>query len=348
MKIKIKIIFSIIILLLTVNLYSQTKVLPPDSGIYAGAFPDMGSTEDSVTKYRISEYINLTGHIPMWICFSNNWINGIKFPIKAVNTIADFKAIPYIRLMPRHDWTMGRRDPVYDLDYIIDGNFDDDLIKWAEDAKKYGKPLLVEFAPEMNGNWFPWSGIFNGKKRGSEKYIKAHRHIVDLMKDEGAFNITWMFHVNAVSDPKLNWNEMRDYYPGDDYIDWIGMSIYGSQKPGSDFTDFIKVFQSAYWEMEKISLKKPLAIAEFGVIEDPPKGNKSKWLREAFETILSGFYPRIKAISYWHSLFDNEDGSISNMRLDSTPDVLAVYKEFISKDVFKQTIKISGKNKKQK
>jgi hypothetical protein len=330
---------TIILILIPVLGFSQAKIsgklLPPKTGIYAGVFPDMGSTEDSVTNDRISDYINLTGSNPVWVCFSNSWFWGIKFPLENVKTIAKFNVIPYIRIMPRSDWTSGRKDPVYGLDKIADGTFDDDIIQWAKDARKYGKPLLVEFAPEMNGNWFPWSGVFNGKKEGAELYIEAHRHVVELMRDEKADNITWMFHVNSDSEPNKNWNRMKEYYPGDDYIDWIGMSVYGSQKPGWEWKSFLSVFQSAYWQMEKISKTKPLAISEFGVVEDPNSGNKAVWIKEAFETILSGMYPRIKAISYWHSSFDDHKGVISNMRVDSSPEVLKVYKDYISMDKFK-------------
>jgi len=332
----------LIFILITSSGFSQTKqakisgkLLPPKAGIYAGVFPDMGSTEDSVTNDRISDYINLTGSNPVWVCFSNSWFWGIKFPLENIKTVAKFDAIPYIRIMPRSDWTSGRKDPVYGLDKIADGTFDDDIIQWAKDARKYGKPLLVEFAPEMNGNWFPWSGMFNGKKEGAELYIEAHKHVVELMRDEKATNITWMFHVNSVSEPNKSWNKMKEYYPGDDYIDWLGMSVYGSQKPGWEWKNFLTAFQSAYWQLEKVSGKKPIAISEFGVVEDPNSGNKADWIKEAFETILSGNYPRIKAISYWHSSFDNPDGSISNMRIDSSPEVLKVYKDYISMDKFK-------------
>ncbi|MDD5361436.1 MAG: glycosyl hydrolase [Ignavibacteria bacterium] len=342
---KNKILFVIFFFLLAAGIYSQEnkggKLLPPETGIYAGVFPDMGSTEDSITKNRISEYIKLTGHKPVWICFSNNWFKGIKFPLAGVKTVAEFGAIPYIRIMPRHDWTEGRPDFVYGLELIADGTYDNDLKKWADDAKTYGKPLLAEFAPEMNGNWFPWSGLFNGKKSGAELYKDAHRHVVEIMRDEGADNITWLFHVNAVSEPVAKWNTMKAYYPGDKYIDWIGMSVYGSQKPGATWEKFLDVFQTAYWQMEKISSKKPLFIAEFGVVEDPAMGSKQEWIKEAFTAITGGMYPRIKAISYWHSSFDNEDGSISNMRVDSSPEVLKTYKDFINSDIFKAALRFS-------
>ncbi|MCE1163830.1 MAG: hypothetical protein LWX07_00350 [Bacteroidetes bacterium] len=341
MKVKI---LLIIISLLAVCIHAQEKYgkfLPPVTGIYAGVFPDMGSTEDSVTKERIKDYIDISGHNPVWVCFSNNWFKGIKFPMNNCKVIASFNSVPYIRIMPRNDWITGRKDYIYALERIVDGTYDDDLIKWADDAKKFGKPVLAEFAPEMNGNWFPWSGVFNGGKKGAELYKDAHRHIVEIMRDEDADNITWMYHVNAVSDPLKDWNTLKSYYPGDDYIDWIGMSVYGSQKPGWHWDKFSDVFTPAYREMEKISSKRPLAIAEFGVVEDPNGGSKAEWIREAFDAVMSGRFPRIKAISYWHSSFDNEDGSISNMRIDSSPEVLQAYKDLINSAVFKTSVRFS-------
>lgn len=311
------------------------KLVPPSNGMYAGVFPDMGNTEDSLTTGRIQEYLDITGTKPVWICFSNSWFYGIKFPMDKAKSVDGFNSIPYIRIMPRSDWGTGRPDPLYGLDRIADGDFDEDLRKWARDAKKFGKPILVEFAPEMNGNWFPWCGLFNFEEEGADLYKDAHRRVVKLMRDEGADNLTWMYHVNAVSEPNAEWNTFESYYPGDDYIDWLGMSVYGSQKVGWPWVKFSPNFKNAYREFEKLSKDKPIALVEFGVVEDPSGGNKVEWVREAFETVLSGKYPRLKAISYWHSSFDNADGSISNMRIDSSPEVLKVYNDYINRDVFK-------------
>ena len=321
------------ILMFTGSIFAQ-KLLAPANGIYAGIFPDMGNTEDSLTTGRIQEYLSITGAEPLWVCFSDSWFYGIKFPKDKAEAVAGFNSIPYIRIMPRSDWGTGRPDPIYSLDKIAAGDFDKDLIRWAKDAKKFGKPILVEFAPEVNGNWFPWSGIFN-EVDYAELYVEAHRHVVELMRDAGADNLTWMYHVNAVSEPNADWNRIGSYYPGDDYIDWLGMSVYGSQKKGWPWTAFYPIFSNAYRELERLSKSKPIAVAEFGVVEDAESGSKSEWIRDAFETMLSGKFPRLKAISYWHSSFDNADGTISNMRVDSSPEVLKVYNEYINRDVFK-------------
>ena len=36
--------------------------------------------------------------------------------------------------------------------------------RWADAARAFGKPMIVFFANEMNGDWFPWSGSFYGGK----------------------------------------------------------------------------------------------------------------------------------------------------------------------------------------
>lgn len=327
------------------NVYSQYKLLPPDNYIYAGVFPDMGGTEDSVTAGRLEEYKKLSGHKPVWVYFSNNWFGRIKFPSKEVQLIKESGSIPYIRMLPRSNFGEGKQDPVYRINRFIEGIFDDELLNWARDAKKTGIPLLVEFAPEMNGNWFPWSGIFTGggKKNkfgsdneadGPERYKAAYRHIIDLFREEGVNNITWVYHPNALSDPQKSWNTLKSYYPGDDYIDWIGVSIYGSQKPGWEWTQFTDIFDGVYKELCEVSDTKPLTIVEFGVVEDAERGNKANWLKAAFDSFVSGRYPRIQAISYWHSRWRNPDGTISNMRIDSSPDVLEVYRAYINGEYF--------------
>lgn len=101
-------------------------------------------------------------------------------------------------MMPRSDWTEGRQDPVYSLQNIIDGKFDTELRQYAQDAKKFSTPLLIEFGTEMNGDWFPWSGTYN---EGPIVFRDAYRHIIDIFNQEGANNVTWFFHVNDYPAP---------------------------------------------------------------------------------------------------------------------------------------------------
>jgi hypothetical protein len=339
-----------ITLIFAIPLFSQTlKLAPPETGIYQGAFPDMGATEDSVTKERILEFDSLVRNPAVWVYFSDNWFKGIIFPGQKVETIKSLGKIPFIRMMPRSGFFENSPDPVYTLQKIIDGIFDNELIQYAKDAKDTKSPLMIEFGCEMNGDWFSWSGKFNGGGNkneygnpeladGPERFRDAYRHIINIFRKEGVGNVTWVYHLNSDSFPAEDWNTMSAYYPGDDYIDWIGASVYGAQIPGEKWKSFTDIMDRCYIELSGISEIKPLAVLEFGVIEEPEKGNKSNWIQEALQSLIDGNYPRIKAISYWHSAWQNENKKISNLRIDSSIGSLKVYRKLINNPIFKPIV----------
>lgn len=335
-------------MLISGSIFSQEngiKLLPPADGyIYHGAFPFMGNTEDEVTKDRIEMFEQLAGKKIAWVNFSNNWYKGIVFPARDVQLINSLGKIPYIRMMPRSNYNTFQTDPLYTYDNILKGKFDKQLHKWAADARDKNVPLMLEFGTEVNGNWFPWSGSWNGGRYkdfgdkneadGPEKFRETYRYIIDIFRDEKAYNITWVFHPNGVSAPDEAWNSADAYYPGDDYIDWIGVSVYGSQHPGTYWYEFDDVMSKAYSSLKKISTKKPMAVFEFGVTEDPAKGNKAEWIVSALSSFISKRYPLIKAISYFQTEFKNTDGTISDLKINSSESSLSAYKNLIQSIVF--------------
>lgn len=323
------------------------KLIAPVNGVYQSAFPDFGGSEDIVTDQRINNFKKLIGKKIVWACVSDNWgTSKIKFPSKAIKLLEKHKIIPYIRLMPRTSLDEGVREKNYSLQRIINGVFDSRLIKWANEAKATNKPLMIEFGCEMNGDWFQWSGVNNGGKitnhygnpklaDGPERYRDAYRHIINLFRKVGVHNVNWVFHVDAHSYPNEPWNQMARYYPGDSYINWIGVSAYGALFPGDDWVSFTSVMDHAYPQLAKISKKKPLAVLEFGVTEYPNNiYKKASWIKNALQSIKMGRYPRIKAISYWHENWENDDGTTSRLRLDSSPVTLKTYRKYISNPYF--------------
>jgi len=257
--------------------FSNNKLLPPTSGIYHSAYPDFGGTEDIVSASRITDFETLVGKKIVWAYFSNNWYDSIQFPTTAVNTIHNAGKVPFIRMMPRTNFDVGGPDPNYTMQKIIDGVFDAQLTQWAIDAKNTNIPLLVEFGTEVNGNWFPWNGQYNGADEttgygdpnlfdGAERFRDAYQHIIDICNSNGANNITWFFHVDAYSEPNVDWNKIEYYYPGDDYIDWLGVSIYGPQTNNEDYQEFSEIMNDIYPSLTALS-NKPIAILEFAITE---------------------------------------------------------------------------------
>jgi hypothetical protein len=313
---------------------------PTGNRIYFGAFPDFGGPEDIVTADRIEQFNSLAGKKIIWAYFSNNWgQDGVAFPRARVDTIHSTDTIPFVRMMPRRFFE-DPHDKTFSLQKIIDGVFDTDLHQYARDVKAYGHMVLIDFAVEMNGDWFPWSGVFNGgattdgygdpaRADGPERFIDAYRHIIDIFRNEHVDNVTWFFHPDIYSHPEGQaWNEPKAYYPGDDYIDWVGISAYGPQHPAEDYWDtFSTILTERQAQVLAISPNKPLALLEFGVTDHHPLGRKDEWITNAFNTILDENHPvQFKAISWWHENWEERDNLWATIRIDSSAESLAAFR----------------------
>ena len=322
------------------------KVLPSQWGVYHGAFPDL--PEGPALGIR-SNVTDLEGHLAKnlaYVMIANDWVDGANFPWDAIDEVSKMNRTPYVRMLPRSTRTQNTGiDPVYTLQSFLAGRHDAVLQEWARNAKLTGMPLMVEFAPEANGRWYPWNGSWNGAgvtngygdpnlADGPERFRDVYRRVVNIFNAVGATNVTWVVHVDSQPRPAEAWNKMAAYYPGDQYIDWIGISVFGAQFPWEFWDSFENIFDAAYEEFKAISATKPLAVVEFGVIEDEFDVNrKAKWLTDALKSIQDERYPRVKAISYWHesSWVPSKN---NNLRIDSSPAALNAYAREIRNELF--------------
>jgi Glycosyl hydrolase family 26 len=321
------------------------KVGPPVRGMYHSAYPDFVDNEDKVAGWRIRQFERLAGKRVAWVYFSDNWTHGIRFPAKNVRIIHNLGRLPFVRLMARSTWREGGGDPVYTMQRMVAGDFDAALTRWFTAARDTGIPMMVEFGTEVNGDWFPWNGLWNGGGTttgygdpavadGPERFVDAYRHLVDLSRAAGATNLTWVYHVNADSRPRKPWNTIAAYYPGDAYVDWIGVSIYGNQSPGDYFGSFRELLDRCYGQLAALSADKPLAVLEWGIAQHPSRGTKAGWIANALRWMRSGRWPRLAAASYWHEDWPNADGTRTNMRIDTSPAVRAAYRAGVASGFF--------------
>lgn len=335
----------------------RTVVAPPAEGIYHAAFPydDAGDGgEDDVTEELVEAFESTAGRRIAWAYFTNAWIGGsIRFPRAQVEAIAATGAVPFVRLHPRSElvWPIRTPDPLFTLNAILSGRFDDGLRGWARAARDARVPLMVELGTEVNGSWFPWNGLWAGAgdtggygdprwPDGPERFREAYRRVVRLFRAEGAMNVTWVFHVNAGSSPDLWWNQPRWYYPGDAYVDWLGTSAYGSVALGERWRPFAAALRPSYRALVRLSSTKPIAVLEFGVPEDAASGDKAAWIRAAFAEIESGRYPRLKAISWWNERWVDEEERRVDLRIDSSPAALAAYRAGIDGSGFVERARV--------
>ena len=319
----------------------QTLTLPK-AGVMWGAYMDFGDTEDGVTLEGILKFEKLVGGRPAIIASSSYW-GEQSFPTKNLELINRHGAIPIVYWSP---WDKPYRESKgpdrFSLKSIIAGTWDTYIDQWADSAKAFGQPFFVSFCNEMNGDWFPWSGQFyGGEDGGAEVFKTAWRHVVDRVRARGATNIVWVFHVNNYPATDDEWNVMRQYYPGAGYVDWLGLSVYGKQFYAGDWAKFRDLLDWPYREISALDPKKPIMLAEFGVGEFPKAGSKAQWIADAFQIIPE--YPRLKAAIFWHERWQNEDGTYSNLRVNSSAAALAAFRKGIARPEWRGEQRLSPK-----
>lgn len=319
-------------------------ILPPSGYLYHGVYPGgITGEEDDLSLNDLTSYETAAAKRAAWVYFSHNWYAERSFPLETVTWIRETGSIPFIRLMLRSSADTDIAEPLYTLQNIITGQFDEDLRSWCASARDFATPLLVEYGTEVNGEWFSWNGIWNGagqsdgygdpdKPDGAERFRDAYRHIIQICRNEGANNVIWAFHLNANDCPDEEWNAFENYYPGDDYIDWIGISNYGAQTPQDDYWGEFRInIDAVYPRVEALATDKPIFIAEFGATRNNPLGDQVEWARAALTDILSFRWPRIIGFSWWNERWQNDDNPAhdTNMRLQDNPELQTVFQELV-------------------
>lgn len=150
---------------------------------------------------------------------------------------------------------------------------------------KYDKhPFLIRIGYEFEGKWNDYNAAY---------FVLAWRRIVDSLRDNGVDNFATVFASSTYALPREKWEE---YWPGDDYVDWIGYSYWTNKSASPIALEFAQ---------EK---GKPVFIAETtprGFWLDKASGNLiwSDWYAQLFDHIER--YPDlIKAVSYINTHWD--------------------------------------------
>jgi len=198
------------------------------------------------------------------------------------------------------------------LKAILDGQQDDYLRAFARQSATFGKPILLRWGHEMNGDWYPWSGARNGgalpdqygnlqKADGPELFVDTYRYIHKIFEQEQAENVLWVWCPNVAMTGALGepWNAISNYYPGDEYVDWLCVDGYnwGSSQSWSKWQTFDEIYAETYAQLQAINPSKPMMIGEFASSEEG--GDKAAWIADTFQRIPTA-YPQLRMIFWFH------------------------------------------------
>lgn len=302
----------------------EVSLAPPPSGkLYQGFFFSAVSpgsddaNEHNVTAADVLQFERAIGKKASWVYFSENWFESRTFPEATCGWIRSLGKVPYVRFMLRSDLDQKHGEKIFSLVNICAGRFDDDLKRWAEGARAFGRPILIEWGTEPNGEWFAWNGKWNGRATGPPQYVEAYRHIVDVMRAAGADNLQWVWHVNWDDDPASRWNRLENYFPGESYCAWLAVSAYGPLTPRTveGRESFREEMDHVYPRLTKLAPTKPIIIAEFGCDIHHRKVNASAWARAALQNLFSGRWPAVVGFCWWNESWENDDVAAHNSDL---------------------------------
>ncbi len=287
----------------------------PVSGCYIGAFIERDSAVmgnipafEELTKRKHASYFTYVGY-------------GRPFPLEWVKKVAKNGGAPHLAFEPNNG-----------LAEVKDGSY---LRAWARDAARAKCPIFLRWASEMNGPWTKYGG-------DPDLYKDRFQLVSAIMKQE-APNVAMVW--TPFAEPA---KFIPLYYPGDAFVDWVGVNIYSVyihngdvRRPSAD-EDPVAFLKTVY---DLYAAKKPVHISEYAatIYCKGTKQDTVEWAIEKtkrFYNALREEFPRVKSVNWFcldtvqAGLASNNYSLLSDGRMLATYRTLVADRHFLSKVSF--------------
>jgi hypothetical protein len=205
------------------------------------------------------------------------------------------------------------------LKEIARGVYDKYITEWALSAKAIDKPIFLRVGHEMNDPYrYPW-GPQNNEH---QDFVAAWRHIHHTFLKSGTNNVIWIW------SPHQSYGYFKEYYPGDDYVDYVGAGVlnYGTVATWSKWWSFDELFGNYYEELS--AFKKPMIITEYASLA--VGGQRAEWYLQSLDDIEKK-YTLILSVVFYHISSDKTvtDKSL-NWYIKDDPEVLQAVRSVIN------------------
>ncbi len=249
-----------------------------------------------------------------------DWAHTPEFPSELAGAINERGAVPLISWEPWDSWRGGADQPEYALRRIAAGDHDALIDRWASQVAEYRRPVMLRLAPEMNGEWLPWSTSVNGNRPGD--YVAAWRHIRARFRRAGADNAIWVWNPIASYDGSTPLNEL---FPGSAQVDWMAVDGYNWGATRSwGWQSYADIFAPTVREFRDLAPRRPVMIAETGSAPDP---RKARWVTE---TLRSARRDGVDAVVWF------EYAKETDWRLSESPAVAKSARTALNAHVWRQ------------
>jgi hypothetical protein len=303
------------------------------------------SPERSTDVAAINDYKATTGSKPaLWTIWSDwgsrggraNCVKGIGtcgFPSDLAKGLRARGVTPFIWWQPT-DPANPTSSLYASYQNIIKGKHDKYIRDWAKAAKAFGRPVVIRFAHEMNGNWFPWSIGNHGNTPNG--FVGAWRHVVNEFRAVGARNVRFLW--SPYNNEKGGY---QAFYPGNEYVDYVGVtSLNWGNERWRSLPNILSRPMSVIRNVSRSGAYpqgKPVILPEVGA--NHIGGNKAGWIRSGYTQAYKK-WPTIRAMVY----LDYNTAAITagqpDWRLVMPADgsALSAYRSVSSKPIFRASL----------
>jgi hypothetical protein len=294
--------------LVALLLPAGASAAPISLGVFVpGVFDDPGV---------ISDYGRQVGRQPAIVLSYKNWSIEPFYPPE-LDSVWDTGAISMVTWEPQT--AKGEGIPLRE---IVAGRYDRYIRKSAEAVAAWGKPIMVRFAQEMNGRWYPWGLGVDGNT--ARDFREAWHRIFWIFRNHGASNVEWVWSPNEDAG---GGHPLAVLYPGDEFVDWVGIDgfCWGGTIGWPSFTT---IFGNTYDRIVALT-SKPIVIAETAAGEEG--GDKAAWIASALEKEAPRF-PHVRALAWF-----NDEDPRADFRVDSGVASLQAFRRAISSPLYDGT-----------
>ena len=292
------------------------------------------------------------------------WVQFVRFPLDDggranlpgfFEQVGDAGAHGLITLEPHDGLDAVTPEAAADLAAVLEAGWTD-----------HGVATFVRFAHEMNGSWYPWG-------QQPDAYVAAFRTVAEAVRAAPASAMVWApnegagypfsggpFEAAPGSDERAALDTDGDgdltgaddpyapYWPGDEHVDWVGMSLYfwgleypwgenelappgrfaaqltgqptGAHAQDAEVPDFYAEYAEGH--------DKPMALIETAALYDPDGGGpdeaavKTAWFEQVFSADTRDRFERIGMLNWFEWRKDEpEVGDVIDWRLASDPEL---------------------------
>lgn len=245
--------------------------------------------------------------------------------VERMNKIISEGYIPMITLENHYESTdKNAKQP--NLYSILEHHFDSFFGYWASQIKQVKGTVLLRMLHEFNGDWYPWCLVHNNKD--PKVLAKTFCYIRNIFTQNKVTNVKFIWCPNSMSIPQESWNYILDAYPGDDFVDYVGLDVYNGAGNNVIWTSFRKEGIENYFLLTEKFPDKPLLICETASrerlkTESARSQTKAQWIQQMSDALKTDM-SKVRLITWFNERDD--------FKINSSMEAKDAYLNYIMKD----------------